>query len=515
MTAEELALVAPEDQPREAVELARLLDIANARNAGRQFYRLFPEDGFYSRYNYPRQIEFFALGSSKPYRCFMGANGTGKSVAGGYETVCHLTGIYPSWWTGKRFTRPITAWAAGVDFKTVRESMQPTLIGKRGEEGLSDGAVNLALIPRDLIVETKYRTHPADTLDFIVVRHVSGGTSRLVVKSYEEGRESFQAANVDWIWLDEEPPWDIYSECIARFRGETSFGQLVLTFTPLLGISEVICMFVPQFMENFNEREYEESGRAFVNCTLDDVPHISAEDKLKKIANTLPHEREARTRGMPSIGEGMVFPVAEDSFLIDPIPGGVPKHFPRLYGLDPGRRTTAAVWGAHDTDSDIIYLYSEHYLKEQLPPVHAVAIRARGHWIPGIIDPASKKRIEDKDESLLDYYTDAKFGLGLRLRPYQHKKGPEGQTSVAVGILEVLQRLTTGRLKIYRTMPHWLREFRRYARDKHGKIIKHDDHLMDATRYLVMGIGNAMLPHEPSLPSVTEETFGLYGGGRA
>lgn len=225
----------------------------------------------------------------------IGGNGTGKSYCGGFELTCHLTGQYPAWWTGKRFNRPITAWAAGVGFKDIRESMQPTLLGTRGQEGTG-------LIPRDALVNFKYRSQPADSLDYIEVRHISGGISRVVVKSYEEGRESFQAASIDFIWLDEEPDWPIYSECIQRFRGATSDGQLILTFTPLFGISEVVRMFLPSFMDNYDEAEYAKSGRAYVTCTLDDVPHISAEEKARKIANTLPHEREARINGVPSIG---------------------------------------------------------------------------------------------------------------------------------------------------------------------------------------------------------------------
>jgi len=484
-------------------ELLQLLEEKKHRDEGRRFYRTFPEEGKFSRWAYPKQLEFFALGKEKRFRCLLGGNGTGKSVSGAFETTCHLTGRYPDWWEGKRFTRAINAWAAGVDFKTLRESLQNTLLGPRGKEGTG-------MIPRDLLVTYKYRSSPPDTLDYIEVKHFSGGTSRLVLKSYEEGRESFQAANVDFIWLDEEAPWDIYSECVQRFRGDTALGQLILTFTPLLGVSDVICMFVPAFMNGYDEDEYQRSSRAYVNCTMDDVPHVAPEDKALKLANTLPHEREARINGQPSVGEGRVYPFAEDSFVIDPIPGGLPRHWPRLYGMDPGRVVTAAVWLAHDTDTDTVYVYSEHYGEDQLPPVHAQAIKMRGHWIPGVCDRAASANNALQDDSLLMVYTDPKWKLGLRLKTSEGGKG-----SVAEGIFEVYTRLATGRLKVYKTCTKLLGEFRQYSRDKQNRIVKRKDHALDAMRYGVMGLRYAMLPHDDELsnrtPKIAEQTFELYG----
>lgn len=486
--------------------VAHALKELERREEGERFYRMFPDGGPFAREKYPKQIEFFHLGTTKPFRCLLGGNGTGKTVCGAYEATCHLTGEYPSWWHGKRFNRPVRVWVAGVDFKSIRESMQIKLLGSRGNEGTG-------MVPRDKLEGSPhYNQH--DCVDFFRVKHISGGVSRCVIKCYEQGRESFQAADVDFIWLDEEPDdAGIYTECVQRFRGDTAGGQVILTFTPLFGVSDVVCMFLPAFMQSYDEAEYERSGRAFVNCTLDDVPHISPEEKAQKIANTMPHEREARINGVPSIGEGKIYPFTEESFLIDPISGGLPRHWPRLYGLDPGKTCTAAVWGAHDRDDDIIYLYSEHYMKDQLPPVHAQAIKARGHWIPGIIDPASKAGSALVDYSVLDAYTNPKFNLGLRLKTHEHRKGIDGRTSVETGILNIYERLSTGRLKVYRTLSNWLMEFRQYSRDKNHKVIKRNDHLMDATRYLVSNIGKAMLPHDDGvkrIPKMIEETFGVY-----
>jgi phage terminase large subunit-like protein len=482
-------------------ELLALQDELANRERGRKFYTIFPTEGEFSRDKYPRQIEFFTLGSKKPYRCLTGSNGCGKSVCGGFETVCHMTGIYPDWWEGKRFNRPINAWICAVDFKAIRESLQFTLLGKKGSEGTG-------LIPRDLIVGSpKYRTHPAETLDFVEVHHISGGISRAVIKSYEEGAESFQAANVDWIWLDEEPDWDIYSECAQRFRGETKDGQLILTFTPLHGMSEVVTAFIPAFMENMNMEQYEASGRAHVNCDIEDVPHISEEERLRKAANMKPHERSARLHGLPTVGAGLIYPVEEESFVIKPFP--IPDHYPRLYGFDPGLLNSGVVWVAHDRETDVIYVNSDYLGRDQLPPVHASAIKARGVWIPGVIDTASKQGNAQTGEHIFEVYTNAeKYKHGLKLRKADNKKG-----SVEDGIHEVLTRLVEGRLKIFSTCQETLREIRKYSRNKRMEVIKNNDHMVDALRYAVVHINMAVVrlsDYRNLNQKIREETYGIY-----
>lgn len=481
--------------------IARALAELRRREEGGRFYRMYPDDGPFARDKYVRHIEFFELGSRKQFTALLGGNGVGKSIANAYETTAHLTGDYAPWWPGHRYEygRGITNWTAGVDFKSIRESLQLTLFGRRGHEGTG-------MIPREKLIDVRYGQN--DVVDFAKVKHVSGGESRCVIKCYEQGREAFQAANVDDIAMDEEPKdATIYSECVQRFRGETALGHVRLTFTPLFGVSDVVCLFLPQFMEQYDEDEYERSSRGYVNCTLDDVPHITPEEKAIKIANLMPHEREARINGTPSIGEGKVYPFAEEGFVIDPIP--IPRYWPRIYGLDPGRTVTAAVWLAHDTDTDVVYAYSEHYVRDQLPPVHAVAIKARGVWIPGVIDPSAKSKNPLVDETVLSTYVDSdnRRKLGLRLKLADNEVGE--------GILAVYQRLATGRLKIFRTLTDTLREFRQYSRDKHQRIRKVNDHAMDALRYGIMGLKHAMLPHGDvnarGIPKQPEETFGVYG----
>lgn len=171
----------------------------------------------------------------------MAANRTGKSEgAGGYETVLHLTGRYPDWWQGRRFNRPVIAWAAGETTRDVRDSMQKKLLGPWGDRGTG-------LIPSVDIVKVTPRAGVSDAADTIYVKHqsdgVSDGVSALTLKTYEQGRESFQAAEVDVIWLDEECPENIYGECLIRTM--TTQGLVMLTFTPLKGLTPLTLQFLP------------------------------------------------------------------------------------------------------------------------------------------------------------------------------------------------------------------------------------------------------------------------------
>ena len=182
-------------------------------------------------------MSFFAAGSEHRERLMLAANRVGKTDGvGGYETVLHLTGLYPKWWTGKRLKKPIRAWAAGDTSKTVREIIQEKLLGPVGDFGTG-------MIPGDSIVSTTTKAGISGAVDMVIVKHVSGGNSSLILKSYDQKRQAFQGTEQDLIWLDEEPPLDIYTECLMRTM--TTNGMILCTFTPLLGMSKVVLNFLP------------------------------------------------------------------------------------------------------------------------------------------------------------------------------------------------------------------------------------------------------------------------------
>lgn len=192
----------------------------------------FPEHGPHRRELYPKHLEFFAAGAAHRERLFLAGNRTGKTESGAFEVACHMTGKYPPWWTGKRFKEAQNWWIAGDTSKTVRDIQQFKLLGPPGEFGTG-------MIPMSSLGPTKPKTGIPDAVESFYVKHVTGEYSRGMFKSYDQRRESFQGTEMHGgIWLDEEFPMDIYTECRTRLM--TTEGLLIMTFTPLNGYTEVV-----------------------------------------------------------------------------------------------------------------------------------------------------------------------------------------------------------------------------------------------------------------------------------
>ena len=58
--------------------------------------------------------------------------------------------------------------------------------------------------------------------------------------------------------------------------------------------------------------------------------------------------------------------------------------------------------------------------------------------------------------------------------------------AVEAGLVAVNERLATGRLKVFGNLTNWFSEFALYRRNEKGQVVKENDHIMDATRYLIM-----------------------------
>lgn len=219
-------------------------------------------------------------------------------------------------------------------------------------------------------------------------------------------------------------------------------------------------------------------AKYLVTAGWSDVPHLDEDTKRKMLASTPAHLRKARSQGVPSLGAGAIYPYEEEVLKVEPF--AVPRHWRRSYGMDVGWNRTAVIWSAHDLDQDVVYLYAEYYRGQAEPAVHASAIKARGVWIPGAIDPASNGRSQKDGERLYAIYK----AQGLDI----HK----AENSVEAGILAVQDRINEGRLKVFSTCSNWWAEYRLYRRNENGLIVKKFDHLMDATRYdIVSGLKRA------------------------
>jgi phage terminase large subunit-like protein len=409
---------------------------------------------------YEKQKEFHAAGARARERNFSAGNQLGKTLAGSHEMAMHLTGRYPDWWAGRKFLRPIRAWVGAETGPLVRDGAQRLLMGQRGQYGT--GA-----IPKRDIHQTSMSRGVADLLDNVVVKHASGGLSYLGFKSYEQGRENWQADTLHVVWYDEEPPPDIYSEGTARI---TSTGGLeYVTATPLRGLGEV--------QSRFHGEQHPD--RALITMTIDDALHIPAEERARIIAGYPEHEREARTKGIPMLGSGRVFPLPESAIVCEPF--AVPDHFACIVGMDFGwDHPTAAAWLAWDRDRDVIYVTDAYRAKEQTPIIHAAAIKGRGEFIPVAWPHDGLQHDKGSGEQLAEIYR--KIGLKML---HDRATFTDGSNGVEAGVMEMLTRMQTGRLKVFSHLGEWFEEFRLYHR-KDGRIVKLRDDLLSATRYGVM-----------------------------
>ncbi len=469
------------------------------RKSQRYIETLFPDEGLYRRGLYLPHVKFFAAGAEFRQRSFMGGNRSGKTITGCFEATCHLTGVYPHWWKGKRFEKPGKWWAAGDTGQTVRDVLQETFLGP-------PEAMGTGMIPGDLIEgqpKRKAGTIP-DAIESVVVKHISGGFSKLVFKSYDQKRKAFQGTKLQGILMDEEPPLPVYSECLMRTMktAETDIaGLILLTFTPLLGLSEVVEQFMPDGMIP----EEPAGGKFIVSATWDEAPHLSKEEKDELYAEIPPYQRNARTKGIPQLGAGAVYPIDEEEITFDErtcenttcehyksdgyvVTLGkncekcphikrfeLPPYWPRAYALDVGWNCTAVMWMAYDKANDTIYIYKTYRQGEQQPHTHVAAIKAMGEWVPGLFDAGAQGRNMKDGTKLVDEYTN----LGLHLY--------RTDDAVEAGITKVWLRMTTGRFKVFKSCWDFFREFRMYQRDEEGKIKnKSKFHLMDDARYLVL-----------------------------
>lgn len=408
----------------------------------------------------------------------MTANQIGKSTIGAYITAIHLTGLYPDWWEGRRFTKPPYAWAAGVSNDTTRDIMQTELFGLAEDED----SLGTGMVPLDCIGQkTRRRGATGNTYDSIMVKWKDSlgkvkGYSRIGFKSYEMGEEKFFGRPVDFIWLDEQPPSNIYTQCITRTVATR--GDVLMTFTPEQGITPV----VHQFM---HERK---PGQFLLQASWDDAPHLTEDVKEQLLAQYPPHERELRSKGIPVFGSGLVFPIAEGDITCDYF--DIPEKWLRIAGIDFGwDHPTAVVWMAYDEQNDCMYVYDEYTKTKATPAIHAPVIQSRPHWIPVAWPKDGLQTDKGSGVSLAEQYR--KMGVNMlptyATNPWSVADASRGNNNIEPGIMEMLHRMETGRFKVFPHLMEWFKEYRAYHR-KDNKIVPLNDDLMSASRYAVMTI---------------------------
>ena len=416
-------------------------------------------------------------------RALQAANKTGKSYCGAREAAFHATGLYPDWYQGVRFDHPTEGLVASVTMPLTRDVAQKELVGDlaQGPDALGTGA-----IPRDLIVKTYNKPGVPNALDSIIIRHVSGGTSKAMFQSYEAGFSKFQGFHTHWAWCDEEPPMPIWEQVLRS--GFATNGIAFLTYTPEQGITDVVHGFLYLLQDT----------QALVTATWDDVSseqggHMTPEMRESFLSAIPAHQRDMRTKGIPGMGTGVIFDVDDDHLMYDPFE--YPRHWPRIAAMDYGSdHPFAGVWAAVDTENDTFYLYDVYRESRATMPTHAAAFKRRGLWIP-VAWPADVNQTDAQSGKPLSEIYRNDYGLNMLPLHFTNPPGPgqkegQGGRGIEVGLAAMLTAMQEGRFKVARHLKPWFEEKSMYQRtataDGRSKVRAIRDDLMSATRYAYM-----------------------------
>jgi len=455
--------------------------------------------------NKPWQSEFHKAGAHCQERMLMAANRPGKTYSAAAEAAMHATGLYPDWWEGRRFEKETLGWVGSVTNEASRDIVQKELLGGLGEE-LGSG-----LIPKHLIVGKPQPRQAgiSGVIDRVKVRHSSGGISTIVFKSYDQGWRKWQGTAPDWVWLDEEPDAStsneqkIYSEALTRVL--SSRGIIMVTFTPLLGKTELV--------EHFMDAE-PGSGVWLGTATWEDAPHLDRTERERMLKSYPAHERETRAMGVPMMGEGRVFTVPEDSIVVQPFE--IPRHWARICGIDYGiDHPAAGAWLAYDRDTDTVYLYDCYKESGQTAAYHAARLNGpnnKNHWIPVAGPHDGMNREKSGGLALAESYR----RHGVNMLPYTAHYKPRAGDNPKLGpqatepiVDEILDRMLTGRFKVFANCGPWLDEFRFYHR-KDGKLVATKDDALKASFYGLMMLRYARTNVQANAASGSRYTQPVY-----
>ena len=453
---------------QELLELLQELDASTMQNQLTEFYgETYDNGGVGGPYGW--QKEFHDHGFDHRERAIIAGNRVGKTRTAAAEVAIHLTGQYPKWWAGKQFTQPTDWIVAAPTNELSRDILQQALVGGmvQGEKS-PDGT---GWIPANCIVDYGWRQCGVpNVMDTIRVKHVSGGTSLCTFKSYEQGPVKFQGVARDGVWLDEEPTdYEIYTESLTRTLDKN--GLVIFSRTPLFGLSDVI-------------KHFTDGGKGiwYKNVTWDDAPHLDDDAKAQLLSSYPEHERDTRAKGVPMMGSGGVYAVPDEMIMCEPFE--IPDHFRRICGIDFGiDHPAAACWIAHDADADVIYVYDCYKARGQTAAYHSQAIMSRGKWIPVSFPHDGMIRDKGGGIALKDQYLAHGVNmLGFSARYDDAKGGGQSREPIT---LDILERMRTGRFKVFNHLNDWFEEKRMLHR-KDGKIVPERDDIESATRYAVM-----------------------------
>ena len=409
------------------------------------------------------------------------ANQVGKTQAGSADEAFHARGDYPDWWDDswpndtERLRKYPEIWCGGENNERVRDIAQAQLCGAPDDPS----KFGSGWLPKDRIQNVVLKPGVPGALASVTVRHKAGFNVTLKFKSYSADLLDWAGSAVSRIWLDEEPPQIYYSQSLARTI--STGGCVKMTFTPEKGQTQLISNFTADL----------KPGQSFMIAGWDDAKHPDGRNHFPDghlealLAAMAPHERDMRSKGIPILGAGMVFPVAMDMIVIDPI--AIPRHARHVGGMDFGsggvNHPTAAAWWAFDNDAKMAFLYACYKSLSTGIGDHSTAVRARGSWIPVAWPHDGHRKEAYATEGIANAYRAA----GVNMLSSHFSDPDTGTNAIEPGILAMHQAMNgtsqDWTIKIFNTCHEYLREHQTYHRaEKDSKIVAVNDDVISAAR---------------------------------
>ncbi|WP_142478636.1 phage terminase large subunit family protein [Klebsiella oxytoca] len=472
------------------IELVKLLEEKKRRDNVYR-YRTYYET------RYPWQKRFIANTREYSQVALIAANRVGKTDTATYVDAIHAMGDYPEGWTGHKFDHAPLIWILGYSGEKCRDLLQAPIIGRKTDNGWEGG-----LIPGELIVSVEPMTGTPNAVRSVYIKHKSGGTAKIQFWSYSQGQHALMGDSVDWFHIDEEPKDPaIFPQVLTRTAtgDKGNGGRGILTFTPENGRTDLVI----GFMDN------PSSAQACMNVGWDDAPHLSDKVKTELLASFPAHQRDMRTKGIPMLGHGRIYDIADDEITCQPF--ACPDHFFVIDGQDFGWDHPQAhiqLW--EDRDEDVIYISHVWKARQKKADEAWRIVKPWARDVPTAWPHDGNQHEKGGGQQLKEQYKAEGFKmLG------EHATWPDGGNKVEPGIHEIRERMLDGKFKVFSTCTDFFEEFRMYHRDETGKIAKTNDDVLDAIRYAYMMRRYAIQKYRISAPRnrprMANTDYNLFG----
>ena len=463
------------------------------------------DDMKYNQLKYFRPFEyqraFFKTGTSSDRRGILAANRVGKTVSTCYETAYHLTGLYPDWWEGKRFNKPVVAFVAGEGWDQVARVLQDELLGAKDiklREQIGTGAIPLSCIRTETI-----RGDGANAIA-VEIKHTKGGYSYLLFGNYTQEVRNLQGFKLDFVVFDEQPPDNTFSELITRTA--TTQGQVLCSFTPLKGLNGLVSKF-------WNAEE----GYEHIRVAWDDVPEYDLwgdpfllnKTRRQLERDYLPHERDARISGKPVMGKGAVFQIKNwNTYKTGDFNFKEMNDIQRVIALDLGliNDKTVISYMFWQPSTQEAWLHSQIIVKgtEEANPMsyiqHLMRPQVFGCPIALPSDANTQGRYTMSTQSIRQLFEE--YQLNVIQQAVMNPPNSEGKITnhKSYGVNSIRQMLEIETFHINDNCIEFLREAQNYYVDERGRFSDPDD-CLDSARYALLACLNGWCePYDDKTP---------------